>query len=268
MADLNTTEKQILEKIFQMGNSGTVLNFSNRTMREFFRDDVRIDIDAPEFSYGSDSKANLMRGFWLSADNKTVGQSIMKLIDYIRGEISLDNLSRNDFPKERINAAKEIAGRLLGVGGQTMSKQNRSEAIFRNGDISITLQENVFDHIQKLFDDGHYFSAVEEACKKVRQKLKDITGEEKASNAFATKNQAKIFGHKPKNKAEADFFDSVKFLHMSIQFLRNEKVHTPAYNLDENLAIHYIALASLAYDLITRNELNQEISKDSYDHTV
>ena len=39
---------------------------------------------------------------------------------------------------------------------------------------------------------------------------------------------------------------------MAIQFLRNEKAHTPARDLDKNLAIHYIALASLAYDLIDR----------------
>ena len=51
---------------------------------------------------------------------------------------------------------------------------------------------------------------------------------------------------------EKDFFEGVKFLHMAIQFLRNEKAHTPALDLDKNLAIHYIALASLAYDLISR----------------
>ena len=62
----------------------------------------------------------------------------------------------------------------------------------------------------------------------------------------------KIFGHQPVDDAEKDFFEGVKFLHMSIQFLRNEKAHTPAHDLDKNLAIHYISLASLAYDLITR----------------
>lgn len=39
---------------------------------------------------------------------------------------------------------------------------------------------------------------------------------------------------------------------MAIQNLRNEKSHTPARELDKNLAIHYIVLASLAYDLINR----------------
>ena len=43
MANLTTLEKQILEKLFQM-NGGYVLNFSDRTMGEFFRDDIGIDI--------------------------------------------------------------------------------------------------------------------------------------------------------------------------------------------------------------------------------
>ncbi len=39
---------------------------------------------------------------------------------------------------------------------------------------------------------------------------------------------------------------------MGVQHLRNEKAHTPATPLEPNLAVHYILLASLAYDLITR----------------
>ena len=40
---------------------------------------------------------------------------------------------------------------------------------------------------------------------------------------------------------------------MAIQMFRNEKAHTLAKQLDRNLAIHYISLASLAYELISRN---------------
>ena len=47
--------------------------------------------------------------------------------------------------------------------------------------------------------------------------------------------------------------EGVKFINMAIQRFRNEKVHTPAKPLDKNLAIHYISLASLAYELISRN---------------
>lgn len=99
---------------------------------------------------------------------------------------------------------------------------------------------------------GDYFHAVEEAYKLVREKLREKTGSEKATDAFASSNQEKIFGHAPRSSAEKDFYDGVKYLNMSIQFLRNEKAHTPATPLEPNLALHYISLASLAYDLITR----------------
>ena len=49
MANLTTFEKQILEKIFQM-NGGYVLNFSDRTMGEFFRDAIGVDIYTEEYN--------------------------------------------------------------------------------------------------------------------------------------------------------------------------------------------------------------------------
>ncbi|MDD2757974.1 MAG: TIGR02391 family protein [Patescibacteria group bacterium] len=248
MAELTTLEKQTLEKLLQMG-SGYVLNFSDRTMGEFFRDDIGIDIYNQRYNYASGSKANRLRGLWTNADDKIVGKSILKLIEYIENQILLDNLKRDDFPADRMTAAKNIGEKLLGV---KVKVENISQATFKNGNINIILQKEVFDHVQKFLNSGHYFNAVEEAYKIVRQKLRDITGKEKAHEAFAESNQEIIFGRKPKNDAEKDFFEGVKFLHMSIQFLRNEKAHTPAQDLDKNLAIHYISLASLAYDLITR----------------
>jgi len=249
MANLTTIEKQMIEKLFQM-ESGYVLNFSDRTMGEFFRDDVGIDIYAQKYNYASGSKANRMRGLWTKADDKTVSNSILKLIEYIESQILIDNLKRADFPIDLIKASEKIAENLLSK--KVNGKETKSKAIFKNGNINITLQKDVFNHVQKLLNSGHYFNAVEEAYKVVRKKLKDITGKEKATDAFSKSNYEKIFGHQPVNEAEKDFFEGVKFLHMSIQFLRNEKSHTLASDLDKNLAIHYISLASLAYDLITR----------------
>lgn len=248
MAKLTTLDKQILEKLFQM-KGGYVLNFSDRTIGEFFRDDVGLDIYDQKYNYASGSKANRMRGLWLKADDKIVGKSIFKLTEYIDNQILLDNLKRVDFPTERVNAVKAIAEKLLGA---KVKEESKSQATFKDGNINIELQKEIFDHVQKLLNDKHYFNAVEEAYKIVRQKLKDITGKEKATDAFSSSNYEKIFGHQPRSDEEKDFFEGVKFLHMSIQFLRNEKAHTPARDLDKNLAIHYISLASLAYDLITR----------------
>ena len=248
MANLSTNEKQILEKLFQM-KGGYVLNFSDRTMGEFFRDDIGINIYAEKYNYASGSKANRMRGFWLIADDKLVGRSIAKLIEYIETQILTNGLDKSDFPSLRIKAAREIAEKFL---GKNVARESKPQATYRNGNINIELQKDIFDHVQKLLNDGHYFNAVEEAYKVVRKKLKEVSGKEKATDAFNKANYKKVFGHEPKNEAEKDFFKGVKFLHMSIQFLRNEKAHTPARDLDKNLAIHYISLASLAYDLITR----------------
>ncbi len=46
MARLKTIDKQILEKLFRMG-SGNVLNFSYRTIGEFFKDSLGVDIFDP-----------------------------------------------------------------------------------------------------------------------------------------------------------------------------------------------------------------------------
>ena len=127
-----------------------------------------------------------------------------------------------------------------------------STANIESGTINIILQKDVFSHVQDLLNSKHYFNSVEEAYKIVREKLRDITGKEKAHEAFKESNYSLIFGHEPRNETEKDFFDGVKFLHMAIQKLRNEKAHTPAKEIDKNLAIHYLVLASLAYDLIDR----------------
>lgn len=132
------------------------------------------------------------------------------------------------------------------------SNSDYNESLITENHISIILQKEVFSHVKRLLNNEHYFNAVEESYKIVREKLKAITGKEKAHEAFIESSYITIFGHEAKDEAEKDFFEGVKFLHMAIQKLRNEKAHTPANEIDKNLAIHYIVLASLAYDLITR----------------
>jgi len=123
MATLNTTEKGILEKLFQMGG-GYVLNFSDRSMGEFFRDDLHIDIYDSRFNYASGSKANRMRGFWQAASDQLVGKSIISLIGYIEGQLLVGNLRSEDFPKALILKGREIGNKLLGVVGQAQTSES------------------------------------------------------------------------------------------------------------------------------------------------
>ena len=68
MTSFTHIEKQKLERELGM-SSGYVLNFSNRTFEEFFREVVGVEIYAPCFDLGSGSKANRMRAFWRIATN-------------------------------------------------------------------------------------------------------------------------------------------------------------------------------------------------------
>lgn len=124
MANLTTNDKQILEKLFQM-NGGYVLDFKDRTMGEFFSDDVHINIYDEKYNYASGSKANRMRGFWQVASDSLVGKSIVKLIEYVENQILIGNLQQNDFPQNLIDKAKKISEKLLG-------KQAQSKTITEN----------------------------------------------------------------------------------------------------------------------------------------
>lgn len=134
-------------------------------------------------------------------------------------------------------------------------------AVIDNDFISLQINKEIYHHIKQYLDTEDYFHAVDEAYKLVREKLREITGNEKATEVFNMNAESKkyftqLFG-KPdgSTQAEKDFFRGIGYLNLTIQFLRDEKAHTVATPLERNLAIHYVSLASLAYDLITRNEV-------------
>lgn len=141
----------------------------------------------------------------------------------------------------------------------THDVQSATVAAIENGIVHIGIRDELYRHIEQYIQNEDYFHAVEEAYKFVRERLKDVSGSEKATEAFGyeANNQvdyAKIFGHEPIDDIEKDFFKGVRFLHLAVQFLRNEKSHSLATTLDKNIALQYITLASLAYDLISRGE--------------
>lgn len=81
MADLNFTEKKLLEKLLEM-ESGYVLDFSNRTFQEFVFDSIGVDIYEEKYDYRSGSKANRLRRFWEVETNYNVGLLLENLLDY------------------------------------------------------------------------------------------------------------------------------------------------------------------------------------------
>lgn len=84
MAKLSYTEKRNLEEFLQMGG-GYVLNFSNRSFREFVHDSTGLDIDR-ETVGGYGSKANRLRHFWTTQPDHVVGKLLNDMIDFYRPE--------------------------------------------------------------------------------------------------------------------------------------------------------------------------------------
>lgn len=71
----------LLDDLFDMGQ-GYVLNFSDRTMREFFVQELNVDIDDPIYSQTGKSKARRLRSFLTLTDPPTVVRTLRALWDY------------------------------------------------------------------------------------------------------------------------------------------------------------------------------------------
>lgn len=85
MADISYIEKNRLEKLFGM-KSGYVLNFSDKTFREFVFGSTGKDIYDSDYNYASGSKANRLRAFWDLEPDPIVGKLLDDLLSYLSDE--------------------------------------------------------------------------------------------------------------------------------------------------------------------------------------
>jgi len=81
MSTLSAFDKRKLETLFGMA-SGYVLDFSDRTFREFVLDVVGKNIVEPVYRINSGSKANCLRGFWNHESDHVVAELLDRLIQY------------------------------------------------------------------------------------------------------------------------------------------------------------------------------------------
>ncbi|MEE4083075.1 MULTISPECIES: restriction endonuclease [Pseudomonas syringae group] len=81
MANFKSTEMRFLDSVFDMGG-GFVLDFSNRTMDEFFMQELEIDISHEMFSQDGTSKARRVRCLLQNADHPTVARVLEALWKY------------------------------------------------------------------------------------------------------------------------------------------------------------------------------------------
>ena len=263
MANIKLSDKKLLEDAFGMG-TGYVLDFSDKSFAEFFSA-IGVDITDEQYSKNGTSKANRLRAFWEIENEELVAQVITDMADMVINK-DLSILTRTpvlsaakqimDSRRIQMERVKDVANRLRAKGRVLRQPHQRPQL---DNCLQLSIRPEIFDHIKPYLQNEDHFHAVEEAYKLVRHKLREMTGYEQATEVFNMNSQnvkywEHLFGCSPANGSpEYDFCRGVGYLHLGIQFLRNEKAHMPARKLDMNLAVHYIALASLAFELISRN---------------
>ena len=109
MSSLKMIERECLEDLFDM-SGGYVIDFSNKTFGEFFRESMNINIYAEKYSFNGESKARRLRAFWEIEPDALVGKVIAELMEYWRYFKQNPNAQHIEFSK----TAEKIIGRLSG----------------------------------------------------------------------------------------------------------------------------------------------------------
>ena len=246
MSNLSPADIKYLDNALRL-ETGFIVRFTKESFADFFQH-FNINIYDEKYSVNGSSMTDILHTFWELENNKLVAMTLLELASLFRNrELAIPMNIKFSVEIEK------IANKLQSYPSQKIKVNNDIVDAVEMDEIIINLRPEIYEHIKRYLATQDYYHAVEESYKIVRQKLRALTGEEKANQAFCETNIEKIFGHNPSDDVEKDFFEGVKFINMAIQRFRNEKAHTPAKPLEKNLAIHYISLASLAYELISRN---------------
>lgn len=116
MNSLTHIEKQKLERELGM-SGGCVLNFSNRTFEEFFREVVGVEIYDSRFDLASGSKANRMRAFWQVATDEQLTVLLDGLLE------AWDIYNPDPIPESARALFNAILRRLAGAPGASRIQQ-------------------------------------------------------------------------------------------------------------------------------------------------
>lgn len=109
MSSLKILERDCFEQLFGM-TSGYVMDFSNRTFNEFFRESVGIDIYAKRYTVNGDSKAKRLRAFIELESDPLVGKVLSDLLEYWRYKTPQPDSTQTSLAAKGV----QTIGRLLG----------------------------------------------------------------------------------------------------------------------------------------------------------
>lgn len=115
MSSMTSLEKRRFEDLFGMA-SGYVLDFSDRTFAQFFRENVGVNIYDDRYKYNGGSKAKRLRAFWEMDDDGEVGKALEALLELWRYQNELGKNSRADLTcSECLKTAARLLGKEVGA---------------------------------------------------------------------------------------------------------------------------------------------------------
>lgn len=120
MADLSSIDRMPIEELLGM-RSGYVLDFSNRTFRDFFFENVGVDIENEKHRSHGDSKAKRLRVFLAIETNEKVGKLLECLLAYWKRKKQMQGEDIGANEKYLYGECLSIASRLLGKEVQSES---------------------------------------------------------------------------------------------------------------------------------------------------
>lgn len=250
MSNLKTTDKKILEKLFKM-EGGYVLEFSDRTFGQFFKDECGIDVydEKNGYDYIGTSKANRMRAVWEKEDDKTVGSIIITLVEYAKTDLLTDGKEITATEKELLAKASEIGMNLLlsefsaNFRPEVQSLKNKAQIIkdfnmcdFKNRDANekIYILKVLYSYYQGILEayygSGLFFlkSGIDDLNDYFKVLRKQIIELVNSDDTFTEIKDTKAYGGIVESitslYSATDFFDGVweDFTYPSIISLREE----------------------------------------------
>lgn len=96
MSNIKASEMRVIDRVLGM-ESGYVLNFTDKTIAEFFLDELNIDFNDPRFACNGTSKAKRLRTFLQDVDKGTAARTLRELLKY-RGDIFKLSTVKDDLP--------------------------------------------------------------------------------------------------------------------------------------------------------------------------
>ncbi|QJR15376.1 hypothetical protein DSM104440_02195 [Usitatibacter palustris] len=114
--------------------SGYVMDFSNRTFSEFFRESARVDIYDDKYSKNGDSKARRLRAFIEMESDAVVGKSIADLLEYWRYKAQQPSAKEQALAQR----AGDLVERLL---GKPMQRRDSAEEFLKQDFGAFSLQK-------------------------------------------------------------------------------------------------------------------------------